>query len=73
MQRIATKKDKEDKMCEENWDMKEQSILYKTWKLQGMDHIFKVKIQMKLPFFWNSEMKNNQPWKKKCGVGQTKK
>lgn len=64
MQRIATKKDKEDKMCEENWEIKEPSSLYKTWKLQGMDHIFKVTIQMKFPISWNSEMKNNHPWGK---------
>lgn len=72
MQRTATKKDKEDKkdkMCKENWEIKEQSSLYKTWKLQGMDHICKVRIEMKLHFFWNSEIKNNHPWKKKCGLG----
>lgn len=34
-------------MREENWEIKEQSVVYKTWKLQGMDHIFKVTIQMK--------------------------
>lgn len=47
IQIIATKKDKEDKMCEENWYLKEQSVVCKTWKLQGMDHIFRVTIQMK--------------------------